>query len=161
VTFQDLGSIGELIAAVATIATLVYLAAQIRNNTRSVEANSYHAINSLLGDVNRSIVEDPEVARIHLAGSQDFSALNPEDQLRFSLLTANRFRQFDDIYYHYRRGLLEEGTWRVQRRIIADTLGHPGVVAWWRTRASRGFHDEFVSEVESLIQTLATRDDQS
>jgi hypothetical protein len=34
VTIQDLGSIGELVAAVATVATLFYLALQIRGSTR-------------------------------------------------------------------------------------------------------------------------------
>ena len=33
VTIQDLGSIGEFVAAIATVATLVYLAIQIRSNT--------------------------------------------------------------------------------------------------------------------------------
>jgi len=35
ITIQDLGSIGELIAAIATIATLAYLAIQIRQNTHT------------------------------------------------------------------------------------------------------------------------------
>jgi hypothetical protein len=36
VTIQDLGSIGEFVAAIATLATLVYLAVQIRQNTRTL-----------------------------------------------------------------------------------------------------------------------------
>ena len=40
-TIQDLGSIGELIAAIATLATLVYLAAQIRQNMRAIMATSF------------------------------------------------------------------------------------------------------------------------
>ena len=33
-TFQELGSLGEFIAAIATLITLVYLAFQIRQNTK-------------------------------------------------------------------------------------------------------------------------------
>ncbi len=40
VTIQDLGSIGELIAAVATVATLVYLAIQIRANTTAIHSEA-------------------------------------------------------------------------------------------------------------------------
>jgi hypothetical protein len=36
-TLQDLGSIGEFVAAVATVATLAYLALQIRYNTKAIE----------------------------------------------------------------------------------------------------------------------------
>jgi hypothetical protein len=39
-TIQDLGSIGELVAAIATVATLVYLALQIRQNTESVKLSA-------------------------------------------------------------------------------------------------------------------------
>jgi hypothetical protein len=42
VTIQDLGSVGELVAAIATIATLAYLAVQIRHNTRHVRAQMGH-----------------------------------------------------------------------------------------------------------------------
>ena len=41
-TIQELGSLGEFIAAIATLATLVYLAVQIRQNTKSVRASTYH-----------------------------------------------------------------------------------------------------------------------
>lgn len=37
-SIQDLGSLGELVAAIATIATLIYLATQIRQNTRMLES---------------------------------------------------------------------------------------------------------------------------
>ena len=37
-TIQDLGNIGEVVAAVATVVTLVYLAIQIRANTNAVQA---------------------------------------------------------------------------------------------------------------------------
>ena len=39
-TLQDMGSIGELLAAVATIATLIYLARQLRANTAAVKGDS-------------------------------------------------------------------------------------------------------------------------
>ena len=51
-TIQDLGSIGELVAALATVATLAYLAIQIRQNTLQLEqstlagrAAAYHQAN--------------------------------------------------------------------------------------------------------------------
>ncbi len=160
VTIQDAGSIGELIAAAATVATLVYLAAQIRSNTNSVEANSVHAVTSLLGDVNRSMIENSEVARIDFEGRRNFSNLDPVEQLRFSGLMANRFRQFEDMHHHYRRGLLNDARWRVQRQVIAAFLGNPGVAEWWRTIASVGFPEEFVAEVNSLLERMAQREDQ-
>ena len=39
-TIQDWGSIGEILGAIATIATLIYLATQIRQNTKQLEAGA-------------------------------------------------------------------------------------------------------------------------
>ena len=40
-TFQDLGSIGELIAAVATLITLAYLALQLKQNTTALKSQTF------------------------------------------------------------------------------------------------------------------------
>lgn len=55
-TIQDLGSIGELVAAIATVATLIYLAAQIRQNTTAMKTsalNSLHDVQLLTRDNDR------------------------------------------------------------------------------------------------------------
>ncbi len=56
---QDLGSVGELIAAAATIATLIYLAHQVRANTKATQTASrveitrdYCNMNSALFDAD-------------------------------------------------------------------------------------------------------------
>ena len=47
-TISELGSIGELIGAIATVPTLLYLAFQIRANT---EAAKYMAIKDIINSV--------------------------------------------------------------------------------------------------------------
>ena len=42
-TIQELGSVGELIGAIATVATLIYLSLQIRQNT-SLQRQSLRAL---------------------------------------------------------------------------------------------------------------------
>ena len=38
-TIIELGALGEFVGAIAVVATLIYLAVQIRQNTRSMDAN--------------------------------------------------------------------------------------------------------------------------
>jgi len=90
VTIQDLGSIGELIAAVATVATLAYLAVQIRANTRAVQAESRRTEIQTTAAIAQSLVADSEVARMFNAGLADFLGLSPEDRTRFSILEARK-----------------------------------------------------------------------
>ena len=88
-TLQDLGNIGELIAAIATLATLVYLALQIRANTRSVRAESRRSEMQTTAAILQPLIADPQVARLFHEGLADLSNLSPEDRTRFYMLLGN------------------------------------------------------------------------
>ena len=45
-SFQELGSLGEFVAAIATVATLIYLALQIKMNNRLAISNIENQLNS-------------------------------------------------------------------------------------------------------------------
>ncbi len=42
--WEALGAIGEMVGAIAVVATLGYLAIQLRQNTKSVHANTHQQI---------------------------------------------------------------------------------------------------------------------
>jgi hypothetical protein len=72
VSLQDLGSIGELVAAIATVATLVYLAIQVRHDSRALDrsnefarANSIHQVTTMFNELNWRLAGDGELAEIH------------------------------------------------------------------------------------------------
>jgi len=75
-TIQDLGSIGELVAALATVATLIYLAAQIRQNTRAMKASSV----STLHDV-QLLTRDNDRYNALVLKSLRNEKIPPEDRL--------------------------------------------------------------------------------
>lgn len=80
-TIQDLGSLGELVAALATVVTLIYLAPHIRQNTHATRASSFHAVSDARNQVNLALIQNSELARIWLAGGADRSSLSEEDRL--------------------------------------------------------------------------------
>lgn len=62
-SLQAVGAIGELIAAIATVATLVYLTIQVRHNSRALrrsneyaQANSIHDMTILFNELNWRLV---------------------------------------------------------------------------------------------------------
>ena len=61
-TIQDLGSIGELIAAIATVVTLAYLALQIRQNTISTRAATLQTVIHFSVGFVESLYRDHELA---------------------------------------------------------------------------------------------------
>jgi hypothetical protein len=62
-SIQDLGAIGELIAACATVVTLLYLAVQIRQNNRSLQEATSASINQGYASINSRLSSDEQFAR--------------------------------------------------------------------------------------------------
>ena len=59
-TFDDLGNIGELIAAIATVATLIYLSTQIRLSNKLAKAEASRVPSSDQNTVNAALWNNPD-----------------------------------------------------------------------------------------------------
>lgn len=85
-TIQDLGSIGGLITAIATIATLFYLAMQVRQNARSVRASSFHSGVDGIILLDNMISQDGSLAPILRIGDAGLVNLTEDERLRYSFM---------------------------------------------------------------------------
>ena len=60
-TLQDLGNIGEFLGSIGVIVTLIYLAIQIRQNTKAARASSAAESQYVFANTNEWLLENPEV----------------------------------------------------------------------------------------------------
>jgi hypothetical protein len=74
-TAQLLGNFGEFVGAIGVVATLAYLAIQIRQNTRATHAASHHAVTDSLNQGNIAMAQDAELAQIWATGCADRGSL--------------------------------------------------------------------------------------
>ena len=82
-TISELGSIGELVGAIATVATLLYLALQIKANTQAEKYNAIKdIINSVVGWLSR-LGDSNEMMDCWTSGTKSFNNLSTKDQVRF------------------------------------------------------------------------------
>lgn len=82
-SIQDLGAFGELIAAIATVATLLYLAVQIRQNNRNLEESTSATFNQGWASINSRVSSDEQFAEIFVRGREDLGALGAVELERF------------------------------------------------------------------------------
>ena len=64
-TLQDLGNLGEFVSAIAVVVTLVYLALQIRHNTRALGHAEGRAILEDGNTWRAKLIQDPEIAKLY------------------------------------------------------------------------------------------------
>ena len=145
--WQAIGAIGELAGAVGVIATLGYLAFQIRQNNELLRSESRQAL--VANDVTSltASLENTDVfAKLVSEGE-----LSAEDQLRLSFMYSLDLRNREFEYFQYTNGLLDEETWLAYRHVIL--INHStGLGRTWWDEIGRGIVDpEFAELVDKLL----------
>ena len=82
--WEVIGATGEWAGAIVVVATLFYLARQVRQHTRASRAGASYAINNSLSKIVGVIRADGEFADIWIRGCEDIDALNPVERVRFT-----------------------------------------------------------------------------
>ena len=142
VNWDAIGAIAEILGALGVIATLAYLAIQIRQSTISTRTSSYQAAVSASADFSRGLGLDGDAARIFASCSRDYPSLSSEERTRFDFLIASLFRNYENIFYQHKEGSIDDALWAGWAWRMRTTFATPGVKAWWQTNSSgysRGF----------------------
>ena len=130
-TIQDLGSIGELVAAIATVATLAYLAIQIRHNTTSVRAASRLEIASGWRAHNRSML-DPAVNRAYQEGLRAYPDLPYQERSIFVNLFGDHAVFFQGTFALYEEGQVDQQTYEDYLTWFTCQAVTPGGSVLWK-----------------------------
>lgn len=146
--WDALGAVGELAGAVAVFATLIYLAVQLRQNSRlvksSIAASTRESTNQLTGLLAR----DREALRVFYAGVEDREALGEADRQHFDAMMSLYCEALLQSYQQDFEEGLQRADWM---------LAKPGVVSFWEEFGalySQGFQDY----INKRISTLSGRE---
>ena len=74
-SFEDLGNLGELVAAIATVATLGYLALQLKQNTKALRSQTFQQSSMDMSLTANAISSNGELAEIVVKASKNFDNL--------------------------------------------------------------------------------------
>jgi hypothetical protein len=143
--WDAIGAIAEAVGAAGVIATLVYLATQIRQAERTTRA-SMQLSSTLQGIQMTHSSANPDHAPLILKGCIDFNTLSLEERLRFSLIFRANFWWYEEVFHQARQGGVASEFWEARQRTLHSLLQLPGIQAWWRVDQSQ-FTDEFQTEV--------------
>jgi hypothetical protein len=141
-TLQDFANLGEVIGAIAVIASLIYLAFEIRQNTRAMRRAATQDIHRSLNDQTRCLVESPDLAALYFRASQRPEELTGEERFRFQMLLAYVLSNFELAIEYYREGLLSDDVIEGWVKGIHPLFENPVVVEWWEAQGQGLFSPE-------------------
>ena len=142
---------GEFLGGIAVVVSLIYLASQIRQNSKLLHASTTSATTQTRFSWMALTVQDPELTRLYLDGLADPDALSEADRQRFEMLLTSQFSGNLQEYEFNRDGIGSPGTWEQTKVGMQWQLQQPGAQQWWR-RWPRVFPRDFREFVDGLIR---------
>ena len=151
--WDAIGAIGEVVGALATVATLGYLAIQIRANTRAARASTNRAISEQRNEINFRFGFDPSSTDLLLRGAEGHADLEPHERFRFTLLMRAILGMFEDVQMQFTTGMSDAETWELGKSALCqDVLSAPGFAGWWKENRAL-FRAEFCAEIDELLRS--------
>ena len=150
-TAQLLGNFGEFVSSLVVLATVIYLAIQVRQTRLSVQSSSWqNGVNNII-DWNFRLAEDADLLEVFQRGLSDPDALDTQEQLRLAVVLASFLQQFHKWYLDNEKGLVDEKAWQGEADSMVAILSTPGATRWWRGPFKVPYTPEFRSYVDRRL----------
>jgi hypothetical protein len=159
-SLQDLGSLGEFIGSIAVVLSLLYLAVQIRQNTKTERTASRQTILDTFSAALWDLGASPERQRVLMAGLANFETLSDQDKVIFQLIMTRYTGNLYNGLLLRRADMLDEETFSIIADALMSTVVTRGGRQWWavsRESASpttRDYIDRRLSSSDDLPPSI-------
>ena len=96
--------------------------------------------------------ESKEKARIFADGMAAPDKLTKDEYLQFAYLGISLFRRYENVYFQYQSGMINDDFWFGHRENLLWFFHRPGTQVWWQERRI-GFSRSFRDFLESTSPT--------
>ena len=152
----QLANLGEFIGGAAVLVTLIYLAVQVRQNTKSIRLSVFHSATTRSAQWADSLASNTECLHTYRIGLGTPEDLRDEDEkMRFGLMMNSLFRQFEDLFLQHHNGTLSDEAWAGWLFSIRKTVEFPGFLIFWSVRRG-AFTASFAAFVDREIQSVTS-----
>src|SRR5947199_5903554 len=106
-----LTAIGQLAAVFVVIPSLIYLATQIREQTKERRQSAVNVLTAQWGDLTCALHDSAELSAIFLRGVQSFADLVCRLLLEKKKFFNSFFNHLEAMYFSYLDGILTTSSW--------------------------------------------------
>ncbi len=153
--WDAVGAIAEIIGAVAVVATLLYLAVQIRQANRQDLLGSFQHLHDTVNSFCRMISESEHLAGIIGRGRESYDDLSDEDRMRFDHVHFQLLNIIESHLFQSRQAGTDAHyrDWAMQNlaEIARAYFEFPGTIVFWKS--AEPFFD---ADVRKLVNDSIT-----
>lgn len=154
--WEALGAIGDLIAALAVVVTLVFLIKEIRQNSQAVSIAALRDATAQWNHWSDMLATSSDLADIVIRGNRSFRDLPEKDALRYGAFV----QTFFDNASSYRQLVVDhriEENLNVLEAIVRRRICLTGFREWWADN-SVDYDQDFIDWVVGLLEQEESSD---
>lgn len=148
--WDAVGAIAELVGAIGVVASLFYVASQIRRNSSALEAATNQAVSDSTQLRLLAPAQSSDLAAALANAHGDYEGLTPTEWIQLTFFSRATFRGVQNAFFQHRQGLLSESAWRDYEAIVRQNLKRPDIPEWWQTERG-GYDQQFAEFVDQLL----------
>lgn len=145
-----------IVANLAVVAGIVFLAAEVRQNTQAIRAQTRDSITEKQMEYYGWVATNPELARVFERGNQlGTSGLDRDsgEAIMYVYALQGIFREYENSYYQYQEGLFSDEEFEVRLDRWRVGLANKGWQELW-TQSRLGFSHDFRAEIDRILTEL-------
>ena len=151
-SFEQISYLAQIVASVAVVASLIFVAFQIKQNTAALQRNEHNSTMAQWTVIRMGIAGNRDLAELMTAGLQGERAMDAADQLRLEQLLAEHAWAAFHIWDRTQRGIFPKGTFEMTGgALLCGLLGTAVGATWWRNAKHIGFIPGFVADVDAML----------
>ena len=146
--WEAIGAIAELTGALAVFLTLVYLAVQIRQNTKALQGTTLNAITAQTGEELKWASEQTDV---RLKARDEFESLSEAELWPLYCWLASALQARENEYFQFKLGLLDRMVWDSRLNIVENIFDNEWAIWRWKDRLRNVYSDEFTQLIDGVV----------
>lgn len=150
--WEAIGAIGEIIGAAAVVASLIYLARQMRQNSENVRSQGLNTKASQTQQLF-DLQTRPEVLKVlKIAYTQPDVELSFEEACVMESYIGTALSVIYNAFKHHQLGM--DSDWEMYQTWIQTFLSPKYSQTWWKTWGHKYWTKEFALEIDRIVAQL-------
>ena len=147
--WEAIGAVGEVVGALGVIASLSYLAIQIRTTRLSDQRRALELQHLTYNDVRQSIFESEDLSRIFMDGLNDPDSLTDYERFRFMAISETMFMNAEAYWTLSQSQDVSDERLTILLEYLSFYLTTPGGKAFWAHPQSENLLPTFRTVIEN------------
>ena len=144
---EKVATFASIAESLFVVVSVVLIVVQLRKQTELARAANAQSMFELSSPFNLGLIQDRDFARLWVQGPD---TANPIDVFRYESLITWWLLLHENIFFQWKRGLLDDEAYLPWEKDILDFLGHPKVRCVW-PRIRKFYQTGFVNHIEDTF----------